>query len=97
MIKKIVITAAGYLESWDIGHRKIEDAINDLNKLKKDGITHVELSSNYDVPVLNTYIHREETDEEYRKRIDEENRDYEWKRTRDLALLAELKAKYPDS
>jgi hypothetical protein len=97
MSKKVITKECEGITDWYLERISIEDVIADLNLHKDLGITHLELDLEYETPVIRLYIEREETDDEYKERIHQEDRDRDLIENKELKLLAELKAKYPNS
>ncbi len=98
MSKRAVIKKCETVIDWHDGKIAIDDLITVLNQHKDSGATHLEFNENrYGDPIVDFYTIREETNDEYNKRIDRENREGDPIKYKELKLLAELKAKYPNN
>lgn len=80
--------------NWSYGI-SIEDMRKDLDILEKLGVTGIDIQADSYVQ-YEPYIEREETNEEYEARLKAEKEYAERQRFHDLAILANLKAKYED-
>jgi hypothetical protein len=80
---------------WEYGVT-IDDAILDLQRLKNDGFTDIDISCNhgYGCLQIEAYLTRNETDEEYEKRMMLNKVRNESIRKRELTELRRLKDKY---
>ena len=76
-------------------HLAINDLIEDLERLKREGVLVIELRQHYDDEIrLVSYKERQETDEEYERRIEHERRFKEAREKSERKLYERLKAKY---
>jgi len=85
-----------YYLNWK--YATIDQIREDLNEIEKLGATYVELGYTENDGCVSVYVdpkvNRLETDEEFEKRISDENDSNERIKTRELAELERLKNKY---
>lgn len=83
--------------NWTYGVT-IEKLRKDLDDLEKLGVTEIciEPDDSWNCPIvtIEAFIEREETDEEFQKRVNEETQRQEEIKRRELKQFAEIKAKY---
>lgn len=90
MKDKRTITVRLPEENWN-EEILIKDAISDLKEFKSKGSDRIKIINGYGSFIIGPFSYREETDEEYNRRIGEEEQEI---KNQELAELERLKRKY---
>ena len=96
--KKVRKFKVDYIFDWTYGVT-IEELRKDLDELEKLGVEEIYIQAEEDYGSssfvsIEAFIKREETDEEFQKRVNEETRKLEEIKQRELQQLEQLKLKY---